>query len=67
MEEWLTQTGRFQLILEQRISEYKEKQKDILSKLNAPAKRVAEQHMEAGSSNWLSCLPLNKYGLVMNS
>lgn len=53
-------------VLEQRVSEYEEKQKNISSKLDKKTARLMEQISEAGSSNWLSCLPLKRYGFMMN-
>ena len=53
-------------ILEERITEYKQRQISLLEQCDKKTARILEQASEVGSSNWLSCLPLKKHGFTMN-
>ena len=53
-------------VLEQRIKEYQDHQKMLINQCDKKLARIIEQSCERGSSNWLSSLPLKKYGFTMN-
>jgi len=57
---------QLQIVLQEREAEYKQRHKDIVSKLDDQTARLIEQISEPGSYNWLSCLPIKKYGFSMN-
>ena len=55
-------------IIKQRQKDYENQRTSLIEQCKCDKKlaRIIEQSGENGSSNWLSCLPLKKYGFVMN-
>ena len=53
-------------ILDERIEEYKKHQASLIEQCDKNTARLIEQAQESGSSSWLTCLPLQKHGFVMN-
>ncbi len=59
-------TQELNQVLQQRSAGYKDCQENLLKTLDKHTSRLLEQASEAGSSNWLSCLPLKRYGFILS-
>jgi hypothetical protein len=57
---------QLRIVLQERVVEYKQRHNDIVGELDDQTARLVEQMSEPGSYNWLSCLPIKKYGFSMN-
>ena len=53
-------------LLQERVVEYDNRYKGIVEKLGTSKARLVEQATEKGSSSWLSCLPLKRFGFSFN-
>ena len=48
-------------IMEQRVEDYSERRELLIEELSTDVARIFRQLTEPSASNWLSCLPLQKY------
>ena len=53
-------------IMEQRVEDYSARRELLIKELSTDVARIFRQLTEPSASNWLSCLPLEKYGFVFH-
>ena len=52
--------------MEQRFEDYSARRELLIEELSTDVARIVRQLTEPSASNWLSCLPLQKYGFVFH-